>query len=64
MVRPFVGQEVKVEMSTLPYQRAERGTLEEADDHGIRLVLKDRPNHRAFLPWSSILSIEHDSRQG
>ncbi len=62
MVRPFLKQEVKVEMATRPYQDERRGTLEEVDGHGIRLALKDRQNHRVFILWSSILSVELDNR--
>lgn len=62
MVRPFLNEEVKVEMNRANHQDERRGTLEEADDHGICLALKDRPNHRAFIPWGSIRSIEHDNQ--
>lgn len=61
-MQPFLEQEVKVETHNAHYQDAKRGTLEEADAHGIRLALKDRPSHRIFIPWNTIRYIEHDDR--
>lgn len=60
MVQPFPKQEVKVQLAMPPYQHDKQGTLEEADNLGIRLVLRDRPNHKMFIPWSSVLSVEHN----
>jgi hypothetical protein len=62
MVRPFLGEEVKVERDRANYQDERRGALEETDNYRVCLILKYRPNLRAFIPWGSIRSIEHDNQ--
>jgi hypothetical protein len=48
VVRPFLGEEVKVERDCADYQDERRGALEETDNYRVCLILKDRPNLRAF----------------
>ncbi len=58
MVRPFIGRPVRVEVHASHIQ-GERffGTLEAADEYGIRLDPKSGRQEEFFLAWPVITSI-------